>query len=84
MEQLLLNQSIGRALNALPAFVPDDVTLVFQLPVVESIHQESHAITLEPQSEFELVRRKRLEVICTVKIRVPLMLLAPAASRYLK
>ena len=70
VDQPFLHQVVGLAL-ALPALVAHHVPLVRQVAPVQVVQQPSHAVAFQPQPQFELVGRQRLEVIRAVEFRSP-------------
>ena len=59
----LAHAAVGLVVHALPALVLDDVALRVEFGEIERIEQEAHAVGLEPQRGFEVVRRHGLVVV---------------------
>ncbi len=68
VEDGFLDDAVGGVLDALAALVAHHVLLVGQAGLIEFVGQIAHAVGFEPQSEFQLVRGKRLEIIGAVEI----------------
>jgi len=69
VEHHLVDDAVRAVLDALPALVANDVLLIRKFLLVQAVQQVSHAIGLEPQAEFELIRRERLEVVGPIEAR---------------
>ena len=68
VEHAFLDDAVRAVLDALAALVAHHVLLVGQAGLIQLVGQIAHAVRFEPQSEFQLVRRNRLEIIGAVKI----------------
>jgi hypothetical protein len=67
MDHGLPRNVIGLAF-ALATLITHDVALVGQLLAIEPLHEETHAIALEPKRKLKLIRRHCLEIIRAVEI----------------
>ena len=67
MVDLFVGEFVGGAF-ALAALVADDVALVGEFFAVEAFEEESHAIALEPEGEFELIAGHGFEVVGAVEV----------------
>ncbi|EGF30136.1 hypothetical protein IMCC9480_2095 [Oxalobacteraceae bacterium IMCC9480] len=68
VEQGFFDDAVGRVLDALAALVTDHVNLVGQCRLVEHVEQITHAVGMDPQRQFELVRRHGVEVVGAIEI----------------
>ena len=66
--QTLFDDAIRGVFQALAALVAHHVLLVRKIGLVQFVRQIAHAVGFEPQGQFELVRRKRFEIIGAVEI----------------
>ena len=65
--ELLLERAV-RAVVVRPALlVLDDLALVVEVLLAQGVEQGRHPVGLEPEGQFELVRRQRLEVVRAVE-----------------
>lgn len=67
--ELLERGAVGHVVVALAALVLDDVALVLHRRVVEGGEQRAHPVGFQPEGEFELVGRHRLEVVGALEAR---------------
>ena len=67
VHHLFVGHTVGPAL-ALAALVAHHVPLIGQQHPVEPLHQETHAVALQPQRQLQLVRGHGLEVIRAVEV----------------
>src|SRR6267154_3301674 len=69
MEQPFFHYAVRSVFHALPPLVAYHVLLIRKICLVQFVRQITHAVGLQPQRQFQLIRRQRLEIICAIKIR---------------
>ena len=68
VKKLLFDQSVRSIFHGLAAFITHHVALVSQSLLIDLAQQVPHAITFQPESEFQLVRGQSFEVIGAVEV----------------
>ena len=67
MEYRFIDDTVGSVLHRLAALVADDVLLIRKRLLIERVEQIAHPVGMDPQSQLELVRRQRVEIIGAIE-----------------
>ncbi len=68
-DQSLERRAVRHVVVALTALVLDDIALVLQRLLIERSEKRAHAVGLQPECEFQLVRGHGLEVVGPLEAR---------------
>ena len=69
MEHRLFDDAVGLVLDALTPLISNHVLLIGEVGLIDLVKQITHPVGLQPEPQFQLIGRQRLEIVGAVKVR---------------